>query len=249
MQPEIDLGPLTLQTFGLCFALAFLACGVLIARRMVELSKPVDWAYEAVFAAFAGGVIGARIDYLIQNWSTVSDDLVGSIFSGTGLVFFGGLIGGIIGVVLWARWRGYLTLQLWDMAGVAVALGYTIGRLGCQISGDGDYGVPTDVPWAHAYPEGTVPTTEQVHPTPVYESLVMGLVTLVLWRLRDRVRPGGLFALYLVLGGSERFLIELIRRNESVVAGLTVAQLLSLVMVAAGGAWIARRGLLRPAPV
>lgn len=249
MQPEIDLGPLTLQTFGLCFALAFLACGVLIGRRMVELSKPVDWAYEAVFAAFAGGVIGARIDYLIQNWSTVSGDLVGSIFSGTGLVFFGGLIGGIFGVVLWARWRGFLTLQLWDMSGAAVALGYTIGRIGCQISGDGDYGVPTDLPWAIAYPDGTVPTTEEVHPTPVYETLVMGLVTLVLWRLRDRVRPGGLFALYLVLGGTERFLIELIRRNASVVAGLTVAQLLSLVMVAAGGAWIARRGLLRPAAV
>lgn len=249
MQPEIDLGPLTLQTFGLCFALAFLACGILIARRMVELGKPVDWAYEAVFAAFAGGVIGARIDYLIQNWSTVSDDLVGSIFSGTGLVFFGGLIGGILGVVLWARWRGYLTLALWDMAGAAVALGYTIGRLGCQISGDGDYGVPTDLPWAIAYPEGTVPTTEQVHPAPVYETLAMGLVTLALWRLRDRVRPGGLFALYLVLGGTERFLVELIRRNESVVAGLTVAQLLSLVMVAAGAAWIARRGLLQPAPV
>jgi phosphatidylglycerol:prolipoprotein diacylglycerol transferase len=108
-----------------------------------------------------------------------------------------------------------------------------------------------------AYPDGTVPTEEEVHPTPVYETLAMGGVAYLLWRWRDRFRPGILFALYLVLAGVERFLVEFIRRNDPVLAGLTLAQLLSLGMIAAGIAWMAtvrgRRGSLRaggaqPAP-
>jgi phosphatidylglycerol---prolipoprotein diacylglyceryl transferase len=248
MQPEIDLGPLTLQTFGICFAAAFLACGVLAGRRLRELGRPVDWAYESVLAAFAGGLVGARVDYVAQNWERVADDMPGALVSGMGLVFFGGLVGGIVGVVLWARWRGWLGWQLADMAGIAVALGYTVGRIGCQVSGDGDYGTPSDLPWAMSYPEGTVPTTDEVHPTPVYESLLMGLVTLVLWRMRDSFRPGVIFALYLLAAGVERFLVEFIRRNEPVLAGLTVAQLFALACAGAGAALLARR-LRSPSPV
>jgi phosphatidylglycerol:prolipoprotein diacylglycerol transferase len=92
-----------------------------------------------------------------------------------------------------------------------------------------------------AYPDGTVPTTEEVHPTPVYETISVGIIAYFLWRLRDRFTTGMLFALYLVLAGTERFLIEFIRRNEDVALGLTQAQLLSLAMVVAGGVWIAVR--------
>ena len=122
-----------------------------------------------------------------------------------------------------------------------LAVGYAIGRVGCQLSGDGDYGTPSDLPWAMAYPDGTVPTTDEVHPTPIYETLAMGVAGLVLWRLRDRVAPGVLFGLYLVIAGVERFLIEFIRRNDAVALGLTQAQLISLAMVAFGAAWLAVR--------
>ena len=246
MQPTIDLGPIDLQTFGICFAAAFLGAGAILGRRLKELGHPTDWAYEAIFAALIGGLIGSRLDFLLQNWDQVSDDILGSIFSGAGLVWFGGLIGGAAGVLLWARHRGFLGPALLDACAPGLALGYAIGRVGCQLSGDGDYGEPSDLPWAMSYPDGTVPTTEEVHPTPVYETLTMGLVAVVLWRLRNRLAPGGLFALYLVLAGSERFLVELVRRNDSVVAGLTLPQLISLVMVAAGSAWLVahRRGLI-----
>src|SRR5829696_5820996 len=226
MQPSFDLGPLDLQTFGLAFACAFLASGALFARRLQELGKPADWTYEAIFAALIGGLVGSRLDYLIQNWDKVSGDLFGNILSGSGLVFFGGLIGGAVGVLIWARWRGFLGWELLDSAAAPIALGYAIGRIGCQLSGDGDYGEPSDLPWAMSYPDGTVPTTDQVHPTPVYETLAMGLIAVVLWRLRDRVRPGLLFALWLVLSGIERFLVEFIRRNDPVALGLTLAQLI-----------------------
>jgi phosphatidylglycerol:prolipoprotein diacylglycerol transferase len=238
MQPEIDLGPLTLQTFGICFAVAFLIAGGLVARRLDEIGESPDWSYELIFCALVGGLVGARVDYLIQNWSKVSDDLLGNIFSGSGLVWLGGLIGGTLGVVLWARWRGFLGLRLLDLCAPGLALGYAMGRVGCQLSGDGDYGTKTDLPWGMSYPKGTVPTTDDVHPTPIYETLAMGLAALVLWRLRDRFRVGGLFALYLVIAGVERLLIEFIRRNDALALGLTLPQLISVAMAIAGGVWL-----------
>jgi phosphatidylglycerol:prolipoprotein diacylglycerol transferase len=248
--PEINIGPLTLQTFGLCFALAFVLAGALVGRRLIELGKPADWAYEIGFAALAGGIIGARLDFVLENYDEVKDDLLGNVLSGSGLVWYGGAIGGAIGVFLWAWWRGYLTVALLDLAAPALALGYAVGRVGCQLSGDGDYGQPWDGPWAMAYPDGTVPTDETVHPTPVYETLAMGLVAIVLWRLRKRLTGGLLFALYLLLAGTERFLVEFIRRNDDVAVGLTQAQLLSVAMIVAGGLWLllAFRRTPRPAP-
>jgi phosphatidylglycerol:prolipoprotein diacylglycerol transferase len=239
VQPEIDLGPVSLKTFGIMFALAFLAAGAVIARRFKELGKPTDWAYEMIFAGLAGGLVGARVYYLAQNWGDVHHDLVGNLFSGSGLVWYGGAIGGAIAVCAWAWWRDFLSLTLLDVASVPLALGYAIGRVGCQLSGDGDYGKASDLPWAMAYPDGTVPTNQEVHPSPVYETLAMGLVAWFLWNLRDRFRPGVLFAYYLVLSGLERFVVEFVRRNDDTVAGLTTPQVESLVLMAAGVVWIA----------
>ncbi len=245
MYPELDLGPVTLQAFGIALACGFLAAGALLTRRFEELGKPPDWAYEMIFAALVGGLVGSRLDYIIQNYDQVSDDLLGNVFSGAGLVWFGGLLGGAIGVCLWARWRGFLEARMFDAAAPGLAIGYAIGRVGCQLSGDGDYGTTTDAPWGMAYPDGTEPTNEEVHPTPVFETLAMGLVALVLWNLRDRFQPGVLFALYLVLAGLERLLIEFIRRNDTVFAGLTQPQLVSIALIALGAALIIR---LRDAP-
>ena len=241
MQPELQIGPLELKTFGLCFAAGFIFAAMVLARHFKELGKPVDWAYEMIFAGLVGGVIGSRVDYLIQNWDDVSDDLLGNVFSGSGLVWFGGLVGGALGVALWAWRRGFLGPQLLDVAAVPLALGYAIGRVGCQLSGDGDYGTESDLPWAMAYPDGAVPTTEEVHPTPIYESLAMGLVALALWRMRGRFAVGTIFAIYLVAAGVERLLVEFIRRNDDVALGLTFAQLVSVALIAAGAAWLVQR--------
>ena len=247
MYPDLNLGPLTLHTFGLMFALAFLAAGALVGRRLKELGKPVDWAYEIIFCGLVGGAVGARVYYVVQNNAYHSNQLL----SGSGLVWYGGAIGGTLAVLAWAWYRGFLGLALLDLCAPALALGYAIGRIGCQLSGDGDYGKQWDGPWAMAYPDGTLPTHHKVHPTPVYETLAMGIGALILWNLRDRFRAGVLFAIYLVYAGTERFLVEFIRRNEHVFAGLTSAQLESLGMMVAGTVWLvvaARRGGLRKAP-
>jgi phosphatidylglycerol:prolipoprotein diacylglycerol transferase len=241
VQPELQIGPLELKTFGLCFAAGFIAAAAVLARHFKEIGRPPDWAYEMIFAGLVGGVVGSRLDYVLQNWSEVSDDLLGNVFSGSGLVWFGGLMGGAIGVCLWAWRRGFLSLQLLDIAAVPLALGYAIGRVGCQLSGDGDYGTASDLPWAMAYPEGTIPTTDEVHPTPIYESLALGLIALALWRLRGRLAPGTVFALYLVATGLERLLVEFIRRNDDIALGLTLAQLVSVALVALGTAWIVQK--------
>jgi phosphatidylglycerol:prolipoprotein diacylglycerol transferase len=159
-------------------------------------------------------------------------------------------VGGAIGVILWAHRRGFLGWQLFDTAAVPLAVGYAIGRIGCQLSGDGDYGTSSDLPWAMSYPDGTVPTTDEVHPTPVYETLAMGVAGVVLWQLRDRFAPGVLFGLYLMIAGVERFLVEFIRRNDEVVAGLTQPQLIGLVLLGLGAAIVAvRRDVPRAATV
>lgn len=236
MKPEIQLLGISIKTFGVTFALGFLVCGMVIARRLRELGKPVDWAYEIVFAALIGGLVGSRAYFVIENYSQVKNDLVGSIFSGSGLVWYGGALGGAIGVIAWMRWRHMLDLVAFDMCVTVLALGYGIGRIGCQVSGDGDYGIPSSLPWAMGYPHGTVPTPPgvTVQPTPIYETLAMCLLAYFLWKMRDRVRPGVILGLYLVFSGLERLLVEFIRRNKEVLAGLTAPQLESIVLMAIG---------------
>ena len=206
MQPEIHFLGITLQTFGLMLGLGFVVCGLLTARYLQEIGKPVDWAYEFIFAAMFGGIVGARLWWIAENWSEAKDDVLDSLFSGSGLVFYGGAIGGASCVLAWSWRRGWMDGRTFDQAAAPLAAGYAIGRIGCQLAGDGDYGIPWDGPWAMAYPNGTVPTTVPVHPTPVYETIVMGLVCVFLWRVRHRFRPGTLFALWAVLAGARALL-------------------------------------------
>ncbi|HEX3509860.1 MAG TPA: prolipoprotein diacylglyceryl transferase [Solirubrobacteraceae bacterium] len=247
MRPEFHIAGIAIKTFGVAFAIGFLACGAVVMRRLRELGHPPDWAYEVVFAALIGGVVGARGYFIIEHFETAKHDLLGSIFSGSGLVWYGGAIGGAIAVVAWMRWRKVLELRLLDTFATALALGYAIGRIGCQVSGDGDYGIRSSLPWAMGYPHGTVPTPPgvRVQPTPIYETVAMGLLALVLWRLRDRLRPGVIFALYLLGSGVERLLVEFIRRNAEVFAGLTAPQIESVGAIVVGLVWLGllvRRG-------
>ncbi len=250
MQPEIHVLGISLKSFGIVFACGFIAAGLIVARRLKELGKPVDWAYEMALAALVGGLVGSRVYYVVQNYDKVKHNLLGSLFSGSGLVWYGGLIGGAILVVAWAKWRDMLSVGLLDLACVPLAMGYSIGRIGCQVSGDGDYGKVSSLPWAMGYPHGTVPTPPgvKVQPTPIYETVAMGFVAWWLWRMRDQFRPGALFAFYMILSGTERLLVEFIRRNHRIWLGLTAPQLESIALMIAGAVWLfllSRRGGIR----
>ncbi len=230
MKPELfTIGPFTLHSFGLMAALALLAAGWVTSRFLAERDHDPAVGWELLLGAGIGGFIGARLDYLIQH------DFEGPLLSGTGLVWYGGVIGGAIGVIAVALARKVPLGLAANAAGPALALGYAIGRIGCQLAGDGDYGGPSSLPWAMSYPNGTVPTTERVHPTPVYETLAMLAVFAVLWVLRKRLRNGWqLFGLWCVLQSVERFLIEFVRRNDAVALGLTLPQIVSIVILVVG---------------
>jgi predicted O-methyltransferase YrrM len=130
-------------------------------------------------------------------------------------------------------------LTMLDVASPAAAIGYAVGRIGCLISGDGDYGQPTSLPWGMAFPNGLVPTTQHVHPTPIYEFLAMALVFWYLWRrgvraLRTPLAAGVITAEFLILSGAERFLVEFIRINPRIILGMSNAQFTALLSVVAG---------------
>ncbi|MEW6581331.1 MAG: prolipoprotein diacylglyceryl transferase [Actinomycetota bacterium] len=232
MHPELGtVGPLTINSFGVMIAIALITGTWFMGRDLDRRGLRPGFAVELAIAAAIGGVLGARLYYLVEH----RGDAGGAALSGSGLVWYGGVIGGVAAAVAVTRLRGLPLGVVADAAAPALAIGYAIGRIGCQLAGDGTYGEPSDLPWAMSYPDGRVPTDVAVHPTPIYESLTMLVVFAVLWRLRGRLAgPWRLFGLYAVLAGGERLLVEFIRINDVAALGLTAPQLFSLAQIAIG---------------
>ena len=227
----VTIGPFTLYAFGAMLALGLVGAWWFVRRDLADRGLQPDDALWLVAAAGIGGLAGARLYYVADHWGESGLSLI----SGSGLTWFGGLFGGVAAVAIVARVRGLPMGAMANVAGPALAIGYGVGRIGCQLAGDGDYGSASDLPWAMSYPDGTVPTDTLVHPTPIYETASMIVLFYVLWRLRGRFdRPWALFGVWAILAGLERFLIEFIRLNDTELAGLTVAQLTALGLVAVG---------------
>jgi phosphatidylglycerol---prolipoprotein diacylglyceryl transferase len=240
MRPVLfQIGNFKLYSFGLMAALALIVPGLTIVRPLIRRrGASADFAYELIVAAGAGGFIGARIYYLIENYAAVKADFWGVAFGGIGFVWYGGLIGGFLGVVVWTLVRRIPLDVVANATAPAVALGYAIGRIGCQLAGDGDYGKVSSLPWAMGYPRGTVPTPPgvRVQPTPIYEIVAMSFVTWILWRLATRYDKSGwwTFGWFLILSGVERFLVEFVRRNPIWFVHLTQPQWLSVASAVIG---------------
>ena len=241
MLPELfDLGPVTVYSFGVMVALSFIVPLPLLRRGIIERGHKGDIAIDFALAAAVGGIVGARVWFLVENRDEV--EVVANAFDGDGLTWYGGVIGGAVAVLAVGRIVHKMRLaEIADSFAAPLAFGQAIGRIGCELSGDGDYGRQTDapLPFAHAYPKGTVPTDDRVWATPPMETIALAIIGLVLWRLRHRLPTGGLIALYLLLTGLERFLIEFIRRNPDTVGPLTTPQVVALIGMAVGGAWLA----------
>jgi phosphatidylglycerol---prolipoprotein diacylglyceryl transferase len=248
MRPVLfEIGPFEIHSWGVVVTVAFVAAWYVLRLELERLVGKGEAAFPLVLAAAAGGVVGARLYWFAEH---LGDASLTDSFSGAGFTWYGGLLGGTAAVIVVARRRGIGIEPLLGAAAPALALGYGIGRIACQLAGDGTYGIASHLPWAMSYPHGEVPTTERVHPTPVYETLASLLIFAVLWRLRTRTTPLRLFALYLVLAGLERFLVEFIRLNEPVLLGLTQPQLFAVGMLVLGSALLvaAPRPAHPPAP-
>lgn len=244
MYPYIHLGPVTLGTYGVFVALGLLTALYVLqvdfTRRRIQADP-----YAIILWTGLAGLVGARLYHLLESPAEFFGNPWPLLFSRLGFAWFGGLLAGFATLVLLGRHYGIPFLNMMDLASPAAALGYGIGRIGCLISGDGDYGIPTSLPWGMSFPNGIVPTTERVHPTPLYEFLVALVIFAYLWRLGTRAvrgpRPAGeIFSNYLILTGLARFLVEFIRLNPLSFLGMSNAQAAGLLSVVAGGALLWR---------
>ena len=251
MFPElVRIGPFVIYSFGFMMAMGFLVGAYLLRREFQRVGEDPDLAYEIITAAAIGGIVGAKVYYLLDNWKFTASDPWGMIFSGSGLVWYGGLIGGTVGVVWWLRRRRKAIGRMCNTIIPHLALGQAFGRLGCFLVGD-DYGVPSSLPWAVAFPKGVPPTLDTVHPTQIYEAtLLLGIFLVLRSQMRREIPGWSLVYGYCVLAGMQRFFVEFIRTNEVAAAGMTLAQLISiaLIVIGAAGLFQLRRNLRVPQP-
>jgi phosphatidylglycerol---prolipoprotein diacylglyceryl transferase len=244
MIPYLHLGPLQLPTFGLMVALALITAAYVLQADFDRRGMNAD-AFTMITIAGLLGIFGAKLYHLLESPAEFFADSVHLFLSRYGFAWFGGFLGGFGAMVLMG-WRAKLPMwEFLDACSPAASIGYAIGRIGCFLSGDGDYGKPTSLPWGMSFPNGVVPTTERVHPAPLYELLIWSAIGWVLWRLgarflKDGRHPGEIFCYYLILTGVARFLVEIIRINPSWIFGMSNAQVVSVVSVLVGVALLVR---------
>jgi phosphatidylglycerol:prolipoprotein diacylglycerol transferase len=281
---NIHIGPFhwAIPTFGLMVACAMLAAYFLLradlARRGIA-AKDSGEAEALISFPCLAGFVGAKFYHLLESPTEFFADPFHLIFSGFGFAWFGGFLAGftVFSVVAWriikhnaAAGHPVSLLTIFDAGSPAAALGYGIGRIGCLLSGDGDYGIPTSLPWGMSFPNGLVPTVERVHPTPIYELIAACAIAWWLWNMGAPGRrgalanertsqqlladtgafaasgraPGEVFAAYLVLSGAARFLVEFIRINPRSFLGMSNAQSAAAVSVITGSllwGWLRRK--------
>src|SRR5215467_12881602 len=218
MIPFLHLGPLTIPTFGLMVATGLLVSAYVLQadfdrRRdgfsrhgyLKESKEPShhDEGFLIIGIAGISGLVGARLYHVLETPREFFADPWPLLLSRFGFAWFGGFLGGFVALIFLAKYYGVPALEFMDLCSPAAAVGYAIGRIGCLLSGDGDYGVPTKLPWGMSFPKGLVPTTGiwdpvshsgvcleyglpencAVHPTPVYEFLIWMLIGVILWQI------------------------------------------------------------------
>ncbi len=258
------LGGEVITSFGVMMLLAFLTGGYVLRSEMRRVGEEPDRAWDLVFMAVVGGIVGAKAYYVLLNYPRLLSDPIGLIFSRGGLVWYGGFLVATAAVVWEIRRQKMPLPRTADLVAPALALAYAVGRIGCFLVGD-DWGRPTDSWFGIRFPQGTPPTRVDiierefgihvdpaliekygqivpVHPTQLYEVALSTLIFLFLWRIRRHDHAKGwLFMVWLTLAGTERFLVEFLRAKDDRFLGMfTLAQMFSLGAIAVGVVGITR---------
>jgi phosphatidylglycerol:prolipoprotein diacylglycerol transferase len=240
-----------LSSFGVMLAIAFLVGGWMTARSFERDGLAADTAWRLVTWAMLGGVVGAKLWYVVEALArepASRDTLLvigGPLLSRGGITWYGGLVGGAF-LVLLVAWRSKLRLiRVMNAAAPSLAIGQALGRVGCFLVGD-DYGRVTDAWVGIAFPNGLPPTPDPVHPTMLYEAAWLTAGGVLLWSRRGR--SPFLLGEYLVLAGAGRLWIEAFRTNPTLLGPLTNAQLMALACIAIGALGWLRGAVARRAP-
>ena len=248
----LQIGPFTIYSLGVLWALGALCAGWVVRLELKRYRFNPELASNMVAAAAIGGLIGARLLFILEEWDSFIRAPLDFIVSGAGFTWYGGLVGGTLALTWVVRRHAIPWFKAADISAHGLALGYGIGRIGCFLAGDATWGKITDVPWAMAFPNAIFgwvdpltgvpyPPGVKVHPTQLYELIQSLAVFGILWPLRSKGYPDGtIFWLYLILAGSMRFLVEFLRANPVIALGMTEYQWLSLVLVVLGLAQLLR---------
>jgi phosphatidylglycerol:prolipoprotein diacylglycerol transferase len=249
MLPYLHLWRLNVPTFGLMLWLAAVA-GAFVMDRGFRRARINADAVGMVAVAVVAGIVGAKLWHVLDTPIEFRELGWQVLWDTAGFAWFGGLVFGIFALAFQGWWAKIGGLRILDLAAPAAAIGNGIGRIGCFLSGDGCYGLPTKLPWGMSFPHGIEPTFVRVHPTPLYELAAGLLIGGWLWWRGGKSRvTGAILGEYLLLSGIARFLVEFIRRNPKVLWGLSNAQLASAASIIAGVVlicWAAMRTATRP---
>jgi len=237
-----QLGPITVHWFGICIAVAFLAGMWTAVRRAPLVGVTGEHIADLVIPwLLVGSILGARIMFVTTYWQ---DEFAGKpwweifMIQRGGLVFYGGLIGAALTVILFARLKHISLWKLADILAPSIALGSMFGRIGCLMNGC-CFGRPCAQPWAIRFPVDHFTAGHPLHPTQIYDALLnLGLYLVLAWIFRHRRRfDGQIFAIYLMFYAVTRSIVEFYRGDYSdahLHGGLTPAHLLSIAMFVAG---------------
>ena len=225
---------------------------------------PFELVGNMTMIAAVSGIIGAKIFHNLENINTFLADPIGQLLSFSGLTFYGGLIAGSFSVIWYAKKYNINIKHLIDSSAPALMLAYGIGRIGCQMSGDGDWGVNNLSPkpdwmeilpnwmWSYTFPNNVINAgvpiegctgrfcmqlANPVWPTAFYEVVMSITVFIILWSIRKHIKvPGALFFIYLIFNGIERFFIEKVRINTeyNILGGITQAEIISFCLIISG---------------
>jgi len=232
-----EIGPVKLYSYGLMMALGFWIGAQIASKEYQRRGGNADLFWRLALLSFIAALLTSHLWW--WAWEALNGRAgAAELFSGSGHVWFAGMIGGLV-VGWWLTRRHKLdSKSVLDSAALGLPLGHGLGRIGCHLAGDGDWGKVTDVPWGVAYENAFVGWPHApgvvVHPTPLYEAGAYGLIFVGLLISKKRFGPGGLLGACLVLTSIARFIIEFWRVNPEVLWGLSEAQMVALVLTAIG---------------
>src|SRR5882762_3461651 len=227
------IGNFEVTSFGVMVAIGALVGLWVFGRELARSGLPASGS-DAAMAGVFGGLAGAKLLWVVEHLG--DEPFRDLLFSRGGMSWFGGFAGGVLTALIVMRRMRLPVVATVAASTPALAIGHAIGRIGCFLVGD-DYGRPSDLPWAVAFPQGLPPTDVRVHPTQLYEMFALFIMAWLLIRWRRRGVPDAIvLGRYLVLAGSIRFAIEFIRINVRIAGPLTLAHLVSLALVIIGAA-------------